>query len=66
MDARTEEIKQAATTLLAGMLSNPHIYSQTSNEGGDGQMEHRLIVLAVEMAESLVQYIEINHKKALE
>jgi hypothetical protein len=66
MDARTEEIKQTATTLLAGMLSNPHIYSQTSSEGGDGQMEHNLMVLAVEMAQTLVQYVENNHKNSPE
>lgn len=63
MDAQKQEIKQAATTLLAAMLSNPHIYSQTSNEGGGGHMEHNLTILAVEMAENLVRYVDNNHPK---
>jgi hypothetical protein len=43
------------------MLSNPHIYPQISNEGGYGKMEQQLIIVAVEMAESLIEHIENVH-----
>lgn len=61
MDSRVNEVKQIASQLLAAMLSNPHIYPQTSVEGGGGQMEQKLIILAAEMAENLIQYVESNH-----
>lgn len=61
MDSHINEVKQTAITLLAAMLSNPHIYPQTSDEGGSGQMEQKLIIQAVEMAESLIQHVENNH-----
>ncbi|HEY9804617.1 MAG TPA: hypothetical protein V6D25_30070 [Leptolyngbyaceae cyanobacterium] len=55
------ELKQTASQLLAAMLSNPHIYTQISEEGGYGQMEQQLIITAVEMAESLIQHIDNAH-----
>jgi len=55
------ELKQTASQLLAAMLSNPHIYPQISNEGGYGKMEQQLIIVAVEMAESLIEHIENVH-----
>jgi hypothetical protein len=55
------ELKQTASQMLAAMLSNPHIYTQISEEGGYGQMEQELILTAVEMAESLIQHIDNAH-----
>ncbi|MBD2253305.1 hypothetical protein [Nostoc parmelioides] len=55
------ELKQTASQLLAAMLSNPHVYTRISEEGGYGQMEQELILTAVEMAESLIQHIENAH-----
>lgn len=60
MDPQTNEVKQIASTLLAAMLANPHIYSQVSDEGVSGQLEQKLIIVAVEMATSLIQRIETN------
>lgn len=51
------ELQQIATQLLAGMLSNPHIYATVSDEGGRGQQEQKLILVATEMAESLMEQI---------
>lgn len=56
-----QELKQTASQLLAAMLSNPHIYPQISQEGGYGHMEQQLILVSVEMAESLIQHIEKTH-----
>jgi hypothetical protein len=52
------EFKQTASQLLAAMLSNPHIYAQVSDEGGYGKMEQQLILVAVDMATSLIQHCE--------
>lgn len=60
MDSHVNEAKQIASTLLAAMLSNPHIYSQISDEGVDGQLERKLIIVAAEMAEGLIQHVETN------
>lgn len=60
MDPQVNEVKQIASTLLAAMLSNPHVYSQVSDEGVSGQLEQKLIIIAVEMATSLIQRIEAN------
>ncbi len=60
MEPQANEVKQIASTLLAGMLSNPHVYSQVSDEGVSGQLEQKLIIVAVEMATSLIQRIETN------
>lgn len=58
MDPKTTEIKQIATQLLAGMLANPHIYAQVSDDLGQGVQEQDLIVLAIEMAEKLIDKVE--------
>lgn len=60
MDPQSNEVKQIASTLLAAMLSNPHIYSQVSDEGVSGQLEQKLIIVAVEMAASLIQRVEAS------
>ncbi|MCU0536608.1 MAG: hypothetical protein MUD14_22195 [Hydrococcus sp. Prado102] len=54
----TNEIKQIATQLLAGMLANPHIYFNISDEGSNGQQEQVLITIAIDMAQSLIEKIE--------
>jgi hypothetical protein len=58
------ELKETATQLLAAMLSNPHIYPQVSDEGGYGKMEQQLIIVAVEMAETLIQHINNAHPQS--
>ncbi len=58
MDAKTTEIKQIATQLLAGMLANPHIYAQVSEDLAQGVQEQDLIVLAIEMAQRLIDKVE--------
>ncbi|WP_019499322.1 hypothetical protein [Pseudanabaena sp. PCC 6802] len=62
MDAKHDEVKQIASQLLAGMLANPHIYPNISDEGGRGQLEQNLIVVALEMAESLIEHVESKHQ----
>jgi hypothetical protein len=52
------EIKQIAAQLLAGMLANPHIYANVSDEGSNGQQEQVLITIAIDMALSLIEKIE--------
>ncbi|MBW4685296.1 MAG: hypothetical protein KME40_09400 [Komarekiella atlantica HA4396-MV6] len=64
MNLQVNELKQTASQLLAAMLSNPHIYSQVSDEGGYGQTEQQLILVAVEMAESLIEHIENAHPQS--
>jgi hypothetical protein len=61
MSIEIEELKKTASKLLAGMLANPHIYPQISDGGGYGRMEKQLVIVAVEMAESLIEYIENTH-----
>ncbi len=58
MEAKTNEIKQIAAQLLAGMLANPHIYASVSDEGSNGQQEQALMTMAIEMAESLTEKVE--------
>jgi hypothetical protein len=58
MESQAGEVKQIAAQLLAGMLANPHIYPAISDEGGKGQQEQELIVIAIEMAESLITKAE--------
>ncbi|MDJ0737441.1 MAG: hypothetical protein QNJ47_25805 [Nostocaceae cyanobacterium] len=58
MNSSTIEIKQIAAQLLAGMLANPHIYPMISDEMARGQKEQDLMVLAVEMAEGLIDKVE--------
>lgn len=61
MTERTQEIKQIATQLLAGMLANPHIYSIISDEEGKGQREQILLSNAITMAEQLLEKVEHWH-----
>ncbi|AHJ28066.1 hypothetical protein PN465_09750 [Nodularia spumigena CS-584] len=61
MNSQVNELKQTASQLLAAMLSNPHIYPKVSDEGSSGRMEQQLILVAVEMAQSLNQHIENPH-----
>ncbi|MBW4644281.1 MAG: hypothetical protein KME23_15065 [Goleter apudmare HA4340-LM2] len=58
MNSQVDELKQTALQLLAAMLSNPHIYPQISDEGGDGNMEQQLISIAIEMAQSFIHQVE--------
>lgn len=60
MDNHSSEVKQIATQLLAGMLSNPHIYANLSDEGSQGQQEQALLLVAIEMAENLIAKVEQN------
>lgn len=58
-------MKQIATQLLAAMVSNPHIYPQVSDQGDRGAMEQKLIIIATEMAESLIEPLESTHQNNL-
>jgi hypothetical protein len=58
VNPEVDEFKQTASQLLAAMLSNPHIYAKVSDEGAYGQMEQQLIIVAVDMAASLIQHCE--------
>jgi hypothetical protein len=58
MENHTGEVKQIAAQLLAGMLANPHIYANLSDEGSQGQQEQALILIAIEMAENLIAKAE--------
>lgn len=58
MDSKAAEVKQIASQLLAGMLANPHIYPNVSDESIGGQRERTLITLAIEMAEALIHKVE--------
>jgi hypothetical protein len=58
MDIDRTELKKISTQLLAGMLANPHIYPMYSDEMARGQKEQDLIILAIEMAEKLIQKAE--------
>jgi hypothetical protein len=58
MENSALEVKQIAAQLLAGMLANPHIYASLSDEGSQGQQEQTLILVAIEMAESLIEKVE--------
>ncbi|WP_421657399.1 hypothetical protein [Leptothermofonsia sp. ETS-13] len=57
MNSSSEELKQIATQLLAGMLSNPHIYTGADGEVR-GQQEQTLVLTAIEMAEILIEKVE--------
>ncbi len=60
-NTRTDEVKQMATQLLAGLLANRHIYASMSDEGGKGQQEQKLVLVAIELAESLIDAVEKRH-----
>ncbi|ARV59538.1 hypothetical protein BZZ01_13670 [Nostocales cyanobacterium HT-58-2] len=64
MESQPGELKQIAAQVLAGMLANPHIYPTISDEGARGQQEQELIVIAIEMAESLITKVEERAEKA--
>ncbi|MEL6552028.1 MAG: hypothetical protein AAFQ63_01005 [Cyanobacteria bacterium J06621_11] len=58
MTVREKEIVAIATKLLAGMVSNPHLYTTVSDEEGRGHQEQLLILNAVRMAEELVNRVQ--------
>ena len=58
MDAKTTEVKQIAAQLLAGMIVNPHLYPTFSDEMARGQKEQDLILLAIGMAQGLMEKTE--------
>lgn len=58
MNPQVKEFQQTASQLLAAMLSNPHIYAQVSDEGAYGKMEQQLIIVAVDMAASLIEHCQ--------
>lgn len=58
MKIREKEIIEVATKLLAGMVSNPHLYTVVSDEEGRGHQEQLLVLNAVRMAEALVDRIQ--------
>jgi hypothetical protein len=60
METKTSEVKQIATQILAGMLANPHIYASISDERARGRQEQDLMLMAIEMAESLIEKVEKN------
>jgi hypothetical protein len=60
MEYNPTEVKQIAAQLLAGMLSNPHIYANISDELSRGRQEQELIDMAIEMAKNLIEKAERN------
>jgi hypothetical protein len=58
METETNEVKQIAAQLLAGMLANPHVYASVSDEMGNGQQERDLVVVALRIAETLIEKAE--------
>jgi hypothetical protein len=62
MESKANEVKQIATKLLASMLSNPHIYATVSDEGGRGQQEQELMLIAIEMAENLIAKVDKKYE----
>lgn len=61
-NSKVTEVKQIASELLSGMLANPHIYPTVSDEGSQGQQEQTLMILAIELAESLIAKVEHRQK----
>ncbi len=61
MENSTNEVKKISAQLLAGLLANPHIYANLSDEGSQGQQEQKLILTAIEMAENLIKKVEQRH-----
>lgn len=58
MASQNQDVKQIATQLLSGMLSNPHIYAAISDAEAKGQQERILISTAVMMAEQLIEKVK--------
>jgi hypothetical protein len=63
MNEKTEQTKQIAAQILAGLLSNPHIYANMSDEGAQAPQEQELIEIAIDMAENLIAKIEERIRK---
>ncbi|MCU0517579.1 MAG: hypothetical protein MUC60_12110 [Oscillatoria sp. Prado101] len=53
-----KEVKQVASQLLAGLLANPHVYPNYSDDGVRGEREQILINLAIEMASELIEKVD--------
>lgn len=58
MGSQSNEVRQIAAQLYAAMLSNPHIFTNLSDEGVHGQQEQTLMLVAIEMAEVLIKKTE--------
>lgn len=58
MSEKTEQTKQIAAQILAGLLSNPHIYANMSDEGAQAPQEQELMEVAIGMAEQLIARVE--------
>jgi DNA-binding transcriptional regulator YbjK len=63
MNKNTEHTQQIAAQILAGLLSNPHIYANMSDEGAQAPQEQELIGVAIEMAEHLIARVEHRVEK---
>lgn len=62
MASNHSELQQLAAQLLTGLLANPHVYPSISDERAAGQQEQELILMAIEMAEQLMQKVEGRSK----
>ncbi|NJO42231.1 MAG: hypothetical protein HC865_16800 [Cyanobacteria bacterium RU_5_0] len=58
MSEKNEQTKQIAAQILAGLLSNPHIYASMSDEGAQAPQVQELMGVAIEMAEHLIAKVE--------
>ncbi|GAB4383379.1 MAG: hypothetical protein Kow00121_45140 [Elainellaceae cyanobacterium] len=58
MSEKLEQTKQIAAQILVGLLSNPHIYANMSDEGAKAPQEQELMGLAIDMAENLIARVE--------
>lgn len=67
MKSQTDEIKQVAAQLLAGMLANPHTYQVYLTESGklSRQQEQELIETTISLAESLIEKTETRIEEHL-
>lgn len=67
MKSQSDEIKQIAAQLLAGMLANPHtdLVYPTENGKLNQEQQNSLIETAVCLAESLVERTETRIKEHL-
>ncbi|HEY9647021.1 MAG TPA: hypothetical protein V6C88_11655 [Chroococcidiopsis sp.] len=54
MQPNSTELKQITAQLLAALLSNPHVYPAVSDEGAHGQREQELLVMAIALAQHLI------------
>jgi len=58
MSKKAEQTKQIAAQILTGLLSNPHIYANMSDEGAQAPQEQELMKVAIDMAENLIARVE--------